>query len=358
MKSWFGTYYESPNAGPVEATVLASEKKISIGFRSNEAATTLHWNTRDTEAIFDLSLQATRIVNKNERGSKLVVEGKDPYDFLMALNAEQNKAWHKKDKTKEWGRNFIILTGVLGILVLVYFLIVPWLSEKMASRVSVSTEEQFGNSVYNALGLSSQEDPEATMMINDFFSEMKVRSAYPIRITVVRDEMVNAFALPGGHIVVYSALLKQVETYPELAALLSHEFTHVNNKHSTKSIFRQLGSRIFLNLLFGNFGTVSSIMVDQADKLKSLTYSRKLEKEADMEGLALLKERKIDPAGFVSLFRHLQAAGPASSTPEFLGSHPDIANRIAYMQEASGAAVIEENSTLKAIFDKLKSTEP
>ncbi len=113
-----------------------------------------------------------------------------------------------------------------------------------------------------------------------------------IRITVVNDNTVNAFALPGGRIVVYSALLKEIGSYPELAALLSHEFTHVNNRHSTKSIFRNLGSKVFLGLLFGKFGSVTAVLVDHADNLKSLKYSRKLEKEADIEGLAIIgKER-------------------------------------------------------------------
>jgi predicted Zn-dependent protease len=182
---------------------------------------------------------------------------------------------------------------------------------------------------------------------------MKVATAYNVRITVVSSDIVNAFALPGGNIVVYTGLLKELKTYPELAALLSHEFTHVNNKHSTKSIFRQLGSRIFLSLLFGKFGSVTSVMIDQADKFKSLKYSRGLEKEADIEGLAILKERKIDPEGFVALFKHLKDSAPASALPEFLGSHPDIDSRVDYIRAASKNAIVVENEHLKTIFEKL-----
>lgn len=159
-------------------------------------------------------------------------------------------------------------------------------------------------------------------MLNDFFTAMKVATAYHVRITVVSSDMVNAFALPGGNIVVYTGLLNELKTYPELAALLSHEFTHVNNKHATKSIFRQLGSRVFLGLLLGNFTSITSVMIDQADQFKSLKYSRRLEKEADMEGLAILKERKIDPQGFAALFKRLKDSVPASAIPEItFGMH-------------------------------------
>ena len=132
------------------------------------------------------------------------------------------------------------------------------------------------------------------------------------------------------------------------------QFTHINNKHSTKRIFRQLGSKVFLGLLFGRFGTVTSVVVNHADNLKSLTYSRSLEKEADQDGLAILTKRGIDPKGFTDLFNHLKEAAPVNSMPEFLGSHPDVDKRIAYIQETSQNATVKEDVQLKAIFEKLK----
>lgn len=355
MKTWFGSYFTSSHAEPVEATVLAYEKSIAIGFRLADGNnSTVSWDIRDINVAFDNSLQATKIIYVKEQGAKLIIKGKDAKDFIEQLQTEHNKPWHKKDKTKEWGRNLFIFLGISAVLVTTYFLIVPWLSEKFASTVSVKTEEQFGSAVYDALALSAQEDKAASSVLNEFFKEMKVTTDYTIRITLVNSDIVNAFALPGGSIVVYSGLLKELKTYPELAALLSHEFTHVNNKHSTKSIFRQLGSRIFLSLLFGKFGSVTSVMIDQADKFKSLKYSRGLEKEADMDGLAILKERKIDPEGFASLFKHLKDSAPSSAMPEFLGSHPDIDKRVDYIRAASKNAAVEVNERLKAIFEKLK----
>jgi len=355
MKTWFGSYYTSFHAESVEATVLAVEDHITIGYRGDDGTTQMmKWNIKELTAVFDNSQQATKITHYGERNGRLLINGKQAADFILQMQAEQQKPWHKKDKTKEWVRNLMIFLGIAGVLITAYFLIVPWLSEKLASTVSTKTEEQFGDAVYDALSLSQQQDQEATALVNEFFKEMKVVTGNNVRITVVNGDVVNAFALPGGNIVVYSALLKELKTYPELSALLSHEFTHVNNRHSTKSIFRQLGSRIFLSLLFGKFGNVTAILADQADKFKSLKYSRKLEKEADIEGLSLLKERKIDPAGFVVLFQHLKAAGPGSAMPEFFESHPDIDKRIDYIREASKNSLVEDNPALRAIFEKIK----
>jgi Zn-dependent protease with chaperone function len=354
MKSYFGSFTPSPGSAAVESTVLVFDKNLSIGFRHADGSNTMiNWLLKEVEVQHDFGRQATRIKNTKLPG-ELIIDGKDAAAYIRDLQAELQKPWHKKSSGKDWMRNSALFLGIIGVLVLLYLLIVPWLSEKLASKVSVNTEQQLGDAVYDAMGFSSLEDKEATMVVNDFFTALKIPTAYNVRISVVNDNVVNAFALPGGRIVVYSALLKQISSYPELAALLSHEFTHVNNKHSTKSIFRRLGSKVFLGLLFGRFGNVTSVLVNHVDDLKSLKYSRKLEKEADTDGLNILAERKIDPKGFSDLFEHLKAAAPLNSMPEFLASHPDVDKRISYIQELAKGATVVENEQLKAIFDKLK----
>jgi Zn-dependent protease with chaperone function len=353
MKSYFGSYSSSHGAKPLPSSVLIFDKNLNIGFRNPDGTTTtLDWLLKDVAVSFDFSTQATRLKYANS-GAEVLIQGNDAAAFVKEMQAEQQKVWYQKTGAKEWIKNLTLLAGLLGLLVLLYLLIVPWLSEKMASKVSINTERQLGDAVYDAMGLAAQEDTTASFVLNKFFAEMDVHTDYRIRITVVNDNVVNAFALPGGRIVVYTALLKQIKSYPELAALLSHEFTHINNKHSTKSIFRKLGSKVFLGLLFGSFGSVTSVLVNHADNLKSLTYSRKLEKEADTEGLAILTQRKIDPQGFVSLFNHLKESAQSDVLPEFLGSHPDTDKRIAYINEASKGAPINDNNQLKTIFSTL-----
>lgn len=355
MRSWFGSWITSSYADPIEVTVLVTESEITIGYRLEEGPVqTQKWNIDEVQVSFDQSEQSSRIIYNRQPHSKLLIAGKDAMNFIGQVQAEHQRPWHQKQRTKDWARGISILVGVIAILVTVYFMVVPWAAEKMASTVSPATEAQLGKAVYEALSLSALEDREATAALNDFFAEMKIETEYNVRLTVVNSEIVNAFALPGGNIVVYTGLLDQLQTYPELAALLSHEFTHVNNKHSTKSIFRQLGSRIFLGLLFGNFGSVMPVLIDQAEKFKSLKYSRSLEKEADIQGLDILMERKIDAKGFPALFKRLKNAAGNPAVPEFLGSHPDIDTRIEYIKAAAVNALTEEHPGLKSIFEKIK----
>lgn len=355
MKSYFGDFISAPGTEAIGATVLVFDKNISIGFRNPDGSNAMQsWLIKDIDSTYQFSTQQTKFTCSKYPGSQLLIKGKEAGEHVKEIQAESKKPWHQKNSGKEWIRNGMLMLAILAVLFFLYLLIVPWLSQKLASKISIKTEQQIGDAAYNALNLAGQEDSAKTVILNEFFQAMDVPTAYSIRLTVVNNNTVNAFALPGGRIIVYTALLKEIDSYPELAALLSHEFTHVNKQHSTKSIFRTLGSKVFLGLLFGRFGAVTSVVVDHADNLKSLKYSRKLEKEADIEGLSILEKRGIDPVGFTDLFTHLNASAPNDVLPEFLGSHPDIEKRILYVKEAAKNSTITDNEQLKVIFEKLK----
>lgn len=84
--------------------------------------------------------------------------------------------------------------------------------------------------------------------------------------------------LPGGNIIVYDKILAGMDNYDQLAALLSNEFTHVQNKHTTKSLFRQMGNSVLLNVIVGNTNAISKTIISNAGNLKSLSYSHSLKK--------------------------------------------------------------------------------
>ena len=171
--------------------------------------------------------------------------------------------------------------------------------------------------------------------------------------------IMNAFALPGGHIVVYDKILQGMGSYEELAALLAHEFTHVENRHTIKTVFRQLGSKVFLSLILGGATAVGSVIVDNADQLKSLSYSRSLEKEADENGVRLLAERKIDCAGFVRLFQMLKKETNGAKVSEWMSSHPDLDKRIQNIRDNAFCknAALKKDTALHHTFLMLQTAE-
>ncbi len=221
-----------------------------------------------------------------------------------------------------------VLVVFLLIAIIAYVLIVPWVASALASRFPVSYEKSIGDKAYHSIKKSLVVDEQRTQLINDFFSKLDIPSRYNVQITVVKGDMMNAFAMPGGHIVVYDKIINGMSSYPELAALLSHEFTHVENRHTIRTLFRQLGSKVFLSLVLGDATAVGGVIVNNADDLKHLSYSRSLETEADRYGVRLLAERHIDPLGFVRLFQLLKKETPAAPTSEWMSSHPDLNKRI------------------------------
>ena len=164
---------------------------------------------------------------------------------------------------KNQRRMIRMLSVFIVILVSAYIWVVPFLAERLANKVPVSYEERLGDGMYNALREGFKIDATKTAYINDFFRELNIDSKYNIRITVVNENVANAFAIPGGNIVVYDKILMGMNGYEDLAALLSHEFTHVDQKHTTRSLFRQMASSLFqIRMTAGPFGWLPSRLPD------------------------------------------------------------------------------------------------
>lgn len=165
----------------------------------------------------------------------------------------------------------------------------------------------------------------------------KERKERPFRYTfdVIESEDINAFALPGGPIFIYTGLLDRLETEDQIAGLIGHEMIHVRNQHwasqyadNTK---RRLGIAVILTLL--GAGQTAFDLAAVADTfLVTLAYSRRHETEADMQGLDLMISAGYNPYGARDLFRVLQEAG-GGGAPEWASTHPDDAKRVGAIEK-------------------------
>lgn len=348
------------------ATLYLEKKALRIRLQSAEGERDLFW-------YYD-KIMRTGFLKDGKAvvkyfGFPVQIIETDPLHFLPELDQrlrQLDRSWLRK----AFGSNAALLIkiglGLVAILSLVYFLLIPFLADRMARRLPVSYEIRLGNAMYSALQTGFDTDDERSMLLTDFFSAMNIETEYPVEITVVRSSTANAFAVPGGHIVVYDELLDGMDDYSQLAALIAHEYTHVSNRHSTRSVFRQLGSSMFLSIITGNAGSIAGAAVSQADNLRSLGYSRKLEKEADLDGLHLLQERKLDGEGFIGLFELLKKESEKPGTypvNEWISSHPDLQKRIDYIREnlaagpAPASTVITDVETLRSLFERICSKD-
>lgn len=359
MDAYSGKYYIQ-GGEEQEATILFLKDRLSIGLRDE------HGNPRIVYWPYE------QVIRDNfwKRGQAIVrcgtypiqtieVNEKEFAEKLELTIREKETSWFGRFMSKNQWRMIRMLTIFIVIVVSAYIWLVPFLAERLAKRVPVSYEETLGDGIYNAIQPTFTIDADKTAYINDFFRELNIDSKYNIRITVVKENISNAFAMPGGNIIVYDKIIAEMNGYEELAALLSHEFTHVEERHTTRSLFRQQASSLFISIIFGDVGTIGNVIVGSADDLKGLSYSRRLEKDADLNGLRILSERKIDCNGFVHLFELLEKeiGQMDGESTEWISSHPDIEKRIAYAKasELFNKNGVEVNETLKTLFMKIKT---
>lgn len=161
---------------------------------------------------------------------------------------------------------------------------------------------------------------------------------------VVRDNQLNAFALPGGFIAVHSQLLLQAQTESELASVLGHEIGHVVQRHIARSIGQQkqdaliplaamilaaLASRAGGDAAMGVFLGGQGVAIQ-----RQLNFGREAEREADRIGLQIMGEAGFDSSGMVAFFQQMQASTKNYSdlVPAWLLTHPLPAERIADIQ--------------------------
>lgn len=245
-------------------------------------------------------------------------------------------------------RTFFDKTGVTGCLVALlaivlpavaaYFWLAPVLADRAARKISVETEQRVGEQWYRSITAAYRIDSSRSRQLQQFYDALGFGGNYNIRVTVVQEPVVNAFALPGGHIVVFDSILGIMDAPEQLAALLAHEASHIQGRHSTRAIFRELAGSLFFSILIGDYADLPVVLARHSVQLASLSYSRSLELEADAMGFDLLVKSNLPPRGMPDLFQRMQnspsgAAGP----PDFLSTHPALEERIKTARDKTAA---------------------
>ncbi len=184
------------------------------------------------------------------------------------------------------------------------------------------------------------------------------------QFAVIESDQINAFALPGGYIYFYTGLLKLMDNEAQLAAVMSHEISHVVARHGMKRMQTALIANYGYSFVFGNSG--SSKLRDAAAgiglSLVFAGYSRSAEAEADRYGIGYMRLAGYNPQGAVGMFGHLAEAGASSSNvfEKLTAGHPDTQSRISNAKKQI-AAMGELKGDLKfnrEVYQRMKSRLP
>lgn len=191
------------------------------------------------------------------------------------------------------------------------------------------------------------EDPEVTQYIRDLGHRLAAHSedpAYGFNFFVVDDSNINAFAMPGGHIGLYSGLIVASESESELGGVVAHEIAHVTQRHIARNYAQaqrlnlQAAAAVLAGILIGSqdpqAGSAAIMAGIAAPIQQQLRYSRDYEREADRVGVRTMARAGLDPRGMPRFFERLaEASQYAEQPPEYLSSHPLTQQRLTETQE-------------------------
>jgi predicted Zn-dependent protease len=271
------------------------------------------------------------------------------------IHTKNYDGWYHKLIYAGLAVHALIAVSVLGIAVAVYWWVLPEVAEHAVSILPADYDHQVGTNIYDNIIQYEDIDSSKTDLVKSFAEELKFNTEKSPQIIVVNSKEQNAFAVPDGHIIIYSALLEHLDSYDELVALLSHESSHIKNRHSMKLLCRNLAGYLFLSIVFSDVNSIMAILADNANTLRSLQYSRGFEEEADMDGLQMMINNNVDPEGMTKLFGQLKKANDIS-IPAFISTHPLTDHRIEYIRKKieSSEFKIVPHPKLEEIFNQMK----
>ena len=151
-------------------------------------------------------------------------------------------------------------------------------------------------------------------------------------VRVFDDKQVNAFALPGGKIGVYTGLLKVATTQDQLAAVLGHEVAHVIAGHSAERVSESMAAQLGMDVVQSATGVDAQMLGIATNVLLILPNSRTHESEADLLGLDYMAKAGFDPHQAVTLWQNMQKSG-GEKPPELLSTHPSDVTRIRQLEQ-------------------------
>lgn len=153
--------------------------------------------------------------------------------------------------------------------------------------------------------------------------------------TVLDDDQVNAFAIPGGDIFVFTGLLRAVHNEAELASVLAHETGHVVQRHVAQGLVAQLGLAAVTEMVLGkNPSNIEKVAANIASQGYLMRYTQGNEREADKVGMDAMIRSEWDPQQMIAFFDELsKESGQVPGFLAFFSSHPPPADRAKYLGE-------------------------
>ncbi len=252
---------------------------------------------------------------------------------------------------------------VLSFLAVIFLVVFIWgifflknvLIDSLSKQSGADWEKDLGNTYIEQLKQSG--DLLESDSLNLYFEQFAgglisgVEKSENVKFTFhfSKDTSINAFALPGGHIVIQAGLVRHAGNAEEILGVVGHEMAHVTKRHVVKGILQKFGTYFLLNIFLGEIGEWGDVIVNGGAEVLALSYSRDMESEADEWGVKYLRNAGIDPKGLVAFFNTLNRHYGKQTSLKLLSTHPPTEERIKHLEELTA----KSSGKYKVIHSKL-----
>ncbi len=275
---------------------------------------------------------------------------------------EQLQQKQQAVKSRIWrGRGLGVTLLVLSVVLLVgLYFGVRIAAVAAVKALPVSVDHEIGRHSFESMDLGGPEieNPQVVsprQRIVDRLAPHAAMSGLEFEVHVVDSEIVNAFALPGGVIVVYTGLIEEADHPEQVAGVLAHEMAHATMRHGLQRISQSLGLAAAVNLLLGD---VDGLVVLGSELFQLATinsYSREQESEADAEGVRMLHAAAVDPLGLAQFFEIMkEQGGQLPGGLAWISTHPEHDIRIMNVRSQVAELGPQDYRPLDINWDEVK----
>lgn len=350
-----GTYTDGRTARRHSVQVTIGVDALHIA--SDDGAVAETWPFAELRLVDEAYAGRPVRLKRKAGGERLTVAESDLLDRLRPhapqLHRKDLRRANLKVRAAGWiGATAAILAG--------FWFLLPLAAGPIASQVPLSWEEGLGRTVQRqALALMAADSRVCDDWPGEQAMEKLVRrlsaarpSRYRFRVTVVDSGTVNAFAAPGGYIVVFRGLIENSAGADGLAGVMAHEMGHVIERHGMENLVKALGLSFVMSALIGDTSGFASIGTDLAQSLATSRFSRDAEREADRVAVEMLNRAGISGRGFQAFFQTFAGkTGQEESTiGRYFASHPATGGRARFVKDrATGAGPAMSDEEWQAV---------
>lgn len=301
-------------------------------------------------------LEALRsLPDQADRNSLILARVGDPVARLMVEDPELIRILrarapflHRRPPVKGKARLLAWACAAVASVALIVFVLVPVMADQLAEYLPPEGEKALGDATLEQIRSALSDNAYLPMAYCNTragvaaLDRMTERLAgdldlpYPINLHVLDSDLINAFALPGGHVVLFRGLIDAAETPEEVAAVYAHELGHVANRDPTRSALRSAGSIGVIGLLLGDFAG-GTVVLFLTERLIDANYSQAAEAGADAFAHDLLIRHRIRPDALATMFQRLKDKyGDSEGITAHFAAHPRLGDRIEAARLAAG----------------------